>query len=293
MFEKLNVTDSFKKSIESAIRTSRLSHALIFEGRDEDTRIAAAKETAKAILCKNGNKPCGCCPSCIKVDSESHPDLHITAKEGDGKMIKVDAIRLIRSQALVYPNDGDKSVFIIHDAQLMNPQSQNALLKIFEEPAHHVSFILTCPSKAALLETIISRATSYSLGEEEKKNETDEDKIQAQEKAKELIRCLLSENELSFLRKTAVFSKDRVLFKNTLEAMVPIVRDALIMQSGGRVLISSCSEEAALIKNQITQKKTLSLITALQELITDIEKAANHNLSITRFSALLYSIKLS
>lgn len=290
MFEDISINKSLKNTLQNALSNSRLSHAVILEGTGEETRMKTAKALAMHLLCKGNSKPCGVCSACVKVKNSSHPDLHIIIKDEKSSVIKVDAVRDIKAKATVLPNDGDKSVFIINEAQLMNVQAQNALLKIFEEPSKHVSFILTCPSKSSLLETITSRATAYYLGEEDA-TVSDEKAIKAKETASELLECFIAENELTFIRKTAVFQKDKTFFLLTLQAMVPIIRDALVLSSGGRVLIGEAQETAKKLKNALTQKKLLELLEKLGEIIENTENAANHNLSITRLSAVFYSIK--
>jgi DNA polymerase-3 subunit delta' len=288
MFENIAVIPSFKNAVSSAIASGKLSHALIFEGASSQIRLSAAKETAMAILCKGDNKPCNSCSSCHKVSIGAHPDLHITDKQG--ALIKVDDIRDIKEKAKVYPNDGDKSVYIICDAHNMNPQAQNALLKIFEEPAKHIAFILTCPSKSSLLDTIISRATSYTMGETTDE-QSDEESEKSKELARDLLMCLIKGNELDFIRKTAVFQKDKALFTSVLRDMEPLLRDALVLSSGARVLISGEKETAEALKNSLTQKKLMLILNEIQSLSDNAENAANHNLSLTRLSSILYSIK--
>lgn len=288
MFENIDVIPSFRNTVSSAVASGKLSHALIFEGSSQEIRLSAAKETAKAILCKGDIRPCGNCSACHKVSIDSHPDLHIISKQG--AMIKVDEIRDIKEKAKVYPNDGDKSVFIICEAQNMNPQAQNALLKIFEEPARHVSFILTCPSKSSLLETITSRATAYFTGED-----TGEKNSEANEKAKalasELLMTMVKENELQFIKKTAVFQKDKLLLASVLRNMEPILRDALILSVAGKELISDEKETAENLRTALTQKKLMLLLGEIQSLRDSAESSANHNLTLTRLSSILYSIK--
>ena len=287
MFESLKVTSGFENSIRKALDSSRLSHAIILEGSDESTRLEVAKIIAKAVVCKGERKPCDSCSSCLKAQNGSHPDIHIVLKAADSSMIKVDSVRDVKSKAMVYPNDGDKSVFIIHEAQYMNIQAQNALLKIFEEPSKHVCIILTCPSKSSLLDTIISRATSYFLCYESSDTLVDE---AAKQKAQELLECLVKENELSFLRKCAVFQKNKRLFINVLEAMIPVLRDVLILQSGSKELLSGSDELVKKIKPCLTQGQTVKLLEQTIALKDCVDSSANHNLSITRFSAVLYSI---
>lgn len=288
MFENIDVIPSFRNAVSSAVMSGKLSHALIFEGSSKEIRLALAKETAKAILCKSSDKPCGSCSACHKADSGSHPDLHIIDK--DGAMIKVDEIRDVKAKAKVYPNDGNKSVFIICEAQNMNPQAQNALLKIFEEPASHVSFILTCPSKSSLLDTITSRATSYFSGEEFS-DESSEQTDKAKGLAAELLLTMATENEFAFLKKTAVFLKDKTLFASVLKYMETLIRDALVLSSGCDKLISGEKELCNKLRSALTQKKLLMLLNAVQELAESVESSANHNLAITRLSSILYSIK--
>lgn len=290
MFEDININVSVKNSLISAVKDSKLSHAVIIEGSSEEARKQTAKVLAMSLLCKSSNKPCGECSACLKVKNSSHPDLHILAKDEKSSMIKVDSVRDIKSKATVLPNDGEKSVFIINDAQLMNVQAQNALLKIFEEPSKHVSFILTCPSKASLLETITSRATSYYLGEEIENNDN-ESFILAGDIANELLQCFTQKSEFEFMLKTAQLKKDKPLFILVLKAMATIVRDSLVLASGGRVLISAKEETAKKLRNAMTQKKLLELYESLNKITQNTENAANFNLSLTQLSAALYAIK--
>ncbi len=291
MFYNIKATDSFKNSISVAVSSGKLSHALILEGSDDESRFLAATEIASAIMCEGNQKPCGVCSHCVKCQKGIHPDLHIVEKDSDSTMIKVDAIRNLKNEALLFPNEAKKSVFIIRQANLMNPQAQNALLKIFEEPAPHLCFILTCPSKSAFLDTIISRATVYSLGEEIIEGNSKDNKAEAL--ATELIISLATQDEFSFIKKTAVFQKDKKLFASTVSAMIPIVRDALIIRCGGKDLLCEDSSAAKKLASCFTQKKTAALLETLQEFSDSLQFSPNHNLAITRLCSLLYTIKLS
>lgn len=290
MFDSIDISSAMKNTLSLAASSGRLSHAVILEGTSEGVRLAVATELARAILCCENNKPCGSCSSCLKVSKGIHPDLHILKKEDGDKMIKVDAVRRLRAKATVIPNDGEKSVFLIEEAQEMNIQAQNALLKIFEEPSEHVCFILTCPSKASLLETIISRATSYYLGEEIISSDY-KNPEKAQMLACRLLECLVRSNELEFIKETAVFQKDKSLFLATLQCIPPILRDALVGTNSGNDMLTDKTETAELIKNALTRKKIIALFEAVTALKQDVESSANHNLSITRLSSLFYSIK--
>ena len=291
VFEELNTSLQFKNSITTALQSGTLSHALILEGADKATRLQAAKEIAMALLCEGDIKPCRSCNKCKKVDGGFHPDVHILTKDEKSNMIKVEPIRELKKSAGVLPNDGEKSVFIVDSAELMNPQAQNALLKIFEEPAKHLLFILCCSAKASLLDTIISRATAYSLGEEIYADGENEKYQQGLTLAGELALCFAKENELSFLAKIALLQKDKELFRYTLKGMQLIFRDCLAFQHGAKDSLSSSPEAAKILANRLTAKKALEISKLLQELFETSMRNSNQNLTLTRFCSLLYGVK--
>ena len=291
VFENINATAQFRSSITTALQSGTLSHALILEGSDALSRLQAAKKIAMAVLCESENKPCGVCAKCKKVEGGIHPDVHLLEKDEKSNMIKVEPIRELKKKASVLPNDGQKSIFIIDSAELMNTQAQNALLKIFEEPAKHLLFILCCGAKSSLLDTIISRATAYSLGEEILHGEKDEKNEKARELASELAVCIAQENELSFLKKIAPLQKDKELFRLTLQSMKLVLRDCLVLQHGGRETLSASPESAKKLSSRLTAKKVLEMSRLTDELYENSMMNSNHNLTLTRFCSLIYGVK--
>jgi len=72
--------------------------------------------------------------------SGNHPDIHLL--ETQAQFIRIDAIRNIQQQMTFKPLEGQKRVFIIDDADKMNEQAANALLKTLEEPSRDNIIIL-------------------------------------------------------------------------------------------------------------------------------------------------------
>lgn len=107
-----------------------------------------------------GDRPCGACPACYKTQRLVHPDLHIY--EDDSKN-KVDTVRRIKESVYTLPNDGDYKVYLICRAEELTIEAQNALLKILEEPPEDTVFLLTCRSRAALANTVVSRCVPVGL----------------------------------------------------------------------------------------------------------------------------------
>ena len=166
-FSEFPISPAAAQLIEAAVRADRLPHAVILEGGSENDRLTLARRLAQALLCRGEDRPCGACSDCRKALHGVHPDLtECLAQPGDADSLKVDAIRQIRADAFIFPNESDRRVFLLHNMQLSSEAAQNALLKILEEPPEYVRFLLTCPSASALLPTILSRACVYSLGQQ-------------------------------------------------------------------------------------------------------------------------------
>lgn len=97
-----------------------------------------------------------------------HQDVLVVKREKNEKTgktkkhIDVEQIRAIRSFSGIKPVDGKKRVVCILEANAMNDQSANALLKTLEEPASHTIFFLTAQSEHLLPDTIKSRCQVYT-----------------------------------------------------------------------------------------------------------------------------------
>lgn len=72
-------------------------------------------------------------------------------------------MRAVRAASFVLPNEAARSVYIVRDADLMRNEAQNAMLKVFEEPAPHVVFILLAANAERLIGTVRSRCVELVL----------------------------------------------------------------------------------------------------------------------------------
>lgn len=155
--------EKVRQAVLSQIKGDRLPHAIIIEGEKGLGKHTLSAFLSRAALCSQNDKPCGSCQSCHLAAVGSHPDIITVAPEDKKKNIAVAQIRQLRQSAYVKPHLGSRRVFIIDKAETMNEQSQNALLKVLEEPPQGVFFILIAESAAALLETILSRCVVLKL----------------------------------------------------------------------------------------------------------------------------------
>ncbi len=159
IFPALIGNSAIKELCGEDILRRKSSHAYIIDGPAGSGKHTAALEIAKALLCerKGESLPCGKCLSCRKADEGYNSCIHFLSAEGKAT-ITVEAVRRTIATVDFLPDDGDFSIYIIEEAEKMNPQAQNALLLTLEEPPRHVVFILLTCDALALLETVRSRA---------------------------------------------------------------------------------------------------------------------------------------
>lgn len=149
--------------IQSSIKNNRINHAYILTGQDGVGKLTLAKEFAKTLNCEqHSTSCCDKCISCKTFDSNNNPDIiYVTHEKKD---ITVSDIRnQVIKNITVKPYRNKYKIFIIDEADKMNIQAQNALLKTLEEPADYAIFILLCENYNKLLVTILSRCIMFKL----------------------------------------------------------------------------------------------------------------------------------
>jgi DNA polymerase-3 subunit delta' len=144
--------------IRKALAQKRIGHAYLFSGISAVGKKTLAREFVKALNCEKKDAlhdSCGECSSCRKIQRESHPDVFFVG--ADGQFIRIDAIREIQEQMKCRPLEAKRRVFVIDDADKMNDQAANALLKVLEEPSPSNILILVTARPYSMPSTIISR----------------------------------------------------------------------------------------------------------------------------------------
>ena len=144
MLDSIIGNSSLKSKLLSDILSDTLSHAYIIQGKKGSGKHTVAYMTAAALSCEkvsdtNAPVPCLNCPSCKKILQKKSPDV-ITITREDKATIGVDAVRFLRNDVRIVPNDLDYKIYIIEDADTMTTQAQNAFLLTLEEPPKYVKF---------------------------------------------------------------------------------------------------------------------------------------------------------
>jgi DNA polymerase-3 subunit delta' len=157
------VTTATSRVLETA-RRGELHHAVILHGPSMAKLRELAVRIAKALNCLEGTTGDDC-QACDHIERRLHPDVHYAEVGGDKKLIAVEQIREIVTNASLRPFEGRTKVFIIDPADALSVSGSNALLKTLEEPPRDTHFILLTRSPDFLLPTINSRCQHIHLGE--------------------------------------------------------------------------------------------------------------------------------
>lgn len=155
-FQNIIGHEMIKQYFKKSLMADKVSHSYIFEGPYGVGKKTLANEFAKVLLCENPNKPCGICKSCKMIEAGTHPDINHVKR--DTKITKIDTVR---EQVIKYmdikPYVGEYKIVIIEEADTLNIEGQNAMLKTIEEPPSYGIIILVTQNLASLLPTIKSR----------------------------------------------------------------------------------------------------------------------------------------
>ena len=156
--------------MQRAIAGEHISHAYILSGPEGIGKRSIARLFASTLLCltpvtdEHGHiEPCGTCISCQKMESASHPDCREVIHEKPSTISVAEIREQVVADADIRPYESLWKVYIIPDADLMNPQAQNALLKTIEEPPSYAVILLLSENTDMLLPTIRSRCVELPL----------------------------------------------------------------------------------------------------------------------------------
>lgn len=151
------------KQLQTVLKNHELAHAYLFVGPTGSGKSEIAKWLALRLFClhlQNG-KPDLTCPECQRILSGNHPDVVVAKPEG--RQIKVDEIRHLKDEFTKSAVEGNRKLFIIHDAEKMTNNAANSLLKFIEEPGPGIYILMLTTNKSAVLPTIRSRTQIIEL----------------------------------------------------------------------------------------------------------------------------------
>lgn len=152
--------DDARRQLFAAYHRGRLGHAYLFVGPEGVGKKRFAVEFAKAVLCESPPAEfvaCDRCPACAQVSAETHPDFAVFTRPEDRQEFVVEVAQQVVANLALRPARGRGRVCLIDEADLLNEESANCLLKSLEEPPPGSVLILLATSTDTQLPTILSR----------------------------------------------------------------------------------------------------------------------------------------
>lgn len=314
-----------------AFTDNSLSHALLFTGLQGVGKQAAAQLFSMICNCagragsvlpepeadeqsgdaENNIWPCGQCRSCQKILNSSHPDILLIRPAGS--IIKIDQVRGLIQKLSLKPYEAANRFVIIADADSMNPEAGNALLKVLEEPPDHTTIVLTAGQVSDLLPTIVSRCMHIRLRPlpeeyiahvlaEEHGAAPDEARSLARMASGSLVKAVSMKtghwldrrnyfiHELIALRSGTVrfimafaerVSQDKETLAECLEVCITWLRDLIVYRYAPDRIVYTDLEDTIYSEYQKSDSKTLlSLIDLIYKVRKKIESNGNARLSM-------------
>jgi hypothetical protein len=161
--------------LRRSLESGRIHSAYLLSGPGAAPRDAALG-FVRALVCQQPDGPCEECSDCrrsslrepIALDGTGrsgpllrhvgdHADLFwVERGEGDTR-VRIGQIRALQSALHLQSNEGGRRAAVIADAERLNNEAQNALLRILEEPPPQTTLVLATATAAGLLATVRSR----------------------------------------------------------------------------------------------------------------------------------------
>jgi len=151
MFETLHGNDPLKTYLRKALDNNQLPHTLLFAGLEGIGKKQFAREIAAHLL------------QTTLTRLPNHPDFFLHTPEGKSGLHSIETLRTLIDNVHSAPFEAPGKVFLLDDAERMQPAAANALLKTLEEPNPGVTLILVTSSPGEILPTILSRCSRLNF----------------------------------------------------------------------------------------------------------------------------------
>ena len=154
IMDQIKGHEGVKKQLLKAVETKRLPHALLFSGPSGVGKRKTAWALAQSLLCQS-RPACGTCRNCLRVFKKQNENILTVSKSGL-QNIRLQDLEKVRP-FLSLQSFAPAKVVLMDEAESLNIQSVNFLLKIIEEPPPQSFFILIASNCSKMPLTLRSR----------------------------------------------------------------------------------------------------------------------------------------
>lgn len=280
------------KTLINQIKNNKYSHAYLFETNGNPDAFFLVLGFVKALLCPynyTNNSKCKDCSICHRIDNNIFSDLKII--EPDGLWIKKEQLDNLQKEFSIKSIESNKKIYIINNAEKLNTQAANSMLKFLEEPEEGIIAILITNNVYQLLSTIVSRCQVISLsssGEKQNINlNIDEEELNNNLQTinnfvkyleKEKLNTIIMSNKLWH-----EFYKERKDYINGFELLLIYYKDVLNYKLNRNLdLFSDYIEDIKVISENCSFNNLIYKINKVIELKENVKVNANQNLLLDK-----------
>jgi DNA polymerase-3 subunit gamma/tau len=161
-FSQIVGQEAVVETLRNAVRTGRVSHAILFVGPRGTGKTSLARIVAKAVNCTDlrDGDPCDVCEACVAIREGTTLDvIEIDAASNRG----INEVRELRDRLAYPPGHLRRKVYILDEAHQITKDAWNALLKSLEEPPDFVIFMFASTEPSQFPPAILSRLQRYDV----------------------------------------------------------------------------------------------------------------------------------
>ena len=159
-----------------SLASGRVHSAYLLAGAGEAPRRAALAFVRALVCTGDENAACEHCPSCrrsapgeiVALDGSGksgplyrhvgdHPDLLWVERGPEDTRVRIGQVRALQHALQLRSHEGGARAAVVADAEWLNLEAQNALLRLLEEPPEGTTLVLVTARAAGLLTTVRSR----------------------------------------------------------------------------------------------------------------------------------------
>jgi len=322
-FKDIIGNERIKRILQKSLQKQRLPNSLLLCGPEGVGMRETALTLAKALLCETqGDDACEACGQCRRIflDPEENRCPDFIAYASDKNVVKVESMRELKEVAYIKPMFGQRRVFIVDEAEKMNAEAANTLLKVLEEPPPFTTIILITINLELILPTIKSRCqilnfspisqadieqalrdkgldedkakivALYARGDLDLALDADWEEVEARRQAAwDMWRALLrKQGSPEFLDGYAFLKRKDAQeeLPQVLEIFSGFGRDLMVIKEGGdpRLLLNPDYEDALRRESDaLTLPQTLDFLARVDEALAGLDRNLNVGLLVSAF----------
>lgn len=253
--------------INKIIKNNKVSHAYLIELNNYEDDMKYIFDFIKMIICNIEYSELDKENNIIRlIDDNNYPDIKII--EPDGATIKkgqmIDLQRDYSNKSLL---DG-KRIYVVKEADKLNPASANTILKFLEEPEEDIIAILLTQNRYKILETILSRCQILTI--KENSMPIIEDDLY------DLLKCVINPND--FYIKYSSIVNDIIQDKDIAKEKLEKIENIIILYLENKYNNKEIDEKLIKLFKDIDSNKLLNILKIIEDEIKRLEFNVNYKL---------------